>query len=177
MKITRKQLIFISFLMLATVFAANAQKVKKTSNRCPGTNGLQEAEIAAILDAHNKIRADVGLSKLKWNCKLANLAQEWATRGKFEHRANPVYGENLFVASESDVPAADGVQGWLMEKSFWNNSAGTCQTGKTCVHYTQMVWRATTEVGCGINRNASGTWKVILVCNYNPMGNYTGKAY
>lgn len=177
MKITKKQLIFTSLLMLALVFAANAQKVKKNSNRCPGTNGLQEAEITALLDAHNKIRADVGLSKLKWNCRLADLAQEWATRGKFEHRANPVYGENLFVSSETNVLAAESVQTWLMEKSFWNNSAGTCQTGKTCVHYTQMVWKSTTEIGCGINRKASGKWKLLLVCNYNPMGNYAGKAY
>ncbi|MGC2235322.1 MAG: CAP domain-containing protein [Pyrinomonadaceae bacterium] len=177
MKIANKQLIFTSLLMLALVFAANAQKVKKTGNRCPGTNGLQETEIAALLDAHNKIRADVGLSKLKWNCKLADLAQEWATRGKFEHRVNPVYGENLFVASETNALAAESVQTWLMEKSFWNNSAGTCQAGKVCVHYTQMVWRNTTEIGCGINRKASGKWQLMLVCNYNPMGNYAGKAY
>jgi uncharacterized protein YkwD len=177
MKIIMKQLIFMNLLMLVLTFAASAQKVKKNSNQCPGTNGLKETEISAILEAHNKIRADVGLSKLKWNCRLADLAQEWATLGKFEHRANPVYGENLFVSTETDIFPAGGVQNWLTEKSFWNNSAGTCQTGKTCVHYTQMVWRKTTEIGCGINRKASGKWKLLLVCNYSPIGNYAGKAY
>jgi uncharacterized protein YkwD len=177
MKIITKQLVFASFLMLALVFAANAQKVKKNNNRCPGTNGLTETEISAILEAHNKIRTDVGLSKFTWNCKLANLAQEWATRGKFEHRSNPNYGENIFVSTETNISPTDGVQTWLTEKSFWNNSAGTCQAGKTCVHYTQMVWRKTTEIGCGINRNASGKWKLLFVCNYNPMGNLAGKAY
>lgn len=177
MKLITKQLVFTSLLTLALALGANAQKVKKNGNRCPGTNGLTETEITQILDAQNKIRADVGLSKLAWSCKMAEMAQAWATRGIFEHRANPIYGENLFVASKSDVPAADGVQSWLVEKSFWNNSAGMCQTGKTCVHYTQMVWGKTTEVGCGINRNASGKWKLMLVCNYSPMGNFPGKAY
>ena len=149
----------------------------KAGGACSGINGLTRTEIDAILDAHNKARAAVGLPKLKWNCKLADLAQEWAKRGVFEHRANPVYGENIFVNIDTGVSAASGVQSWLTEKSFWNNPTAICQKGKVCTHYTQIVWKTTSEIGCGIHRSGSGKWKLMLVCNYSPAGNAPGKAF
>ena len=27
------------------------------------------------------------------------------------------------------------------------------------------------KIGCGINRAATGKWKVLMVCNYDPAGN------
>lgn len=176
MKNITKQLIFAGLLTIVFAFAIDAQSTKINENRCSGANDLTETEISAVLEAHNKIRADVGLPKLVWKCGLADLAQQWATRGIFEHRSDLFYGENIFVSSDTAAAPVDGVQAWLAEKSFWDNSAGICQAGKVCVHYTQMVWKNTTEVGCGINRNASGKWKVLMVCNYNPMGNFIGKA-
>jgi pathogenesis-related protein 1 len=170
-----KKTIILSILMLITAFAANAQTENKT--KCPNANNLNENEIKTILDEHNKIRADVGLPKLVWNCDLADFAQEWATRGVFEHRLENKYGENIFVAGNLSAAVVSGVNLWHSEKAFWNNSTAVCQTGKVCGHYTQIVWRSTTEIGCGINRNAPGKFKVIMVCNYNPAGNYAGRAY
>lgn len=162
--------------LLILVFVSAAQAQTKT-NRCTGTNGLTLSEIGSILEAHNKIRTELGLSKLEWNCDLANFAQEWATRGIFEHRTDANYGENIFAAMDTKISPVKAVELWQTEKTFWNNASGTCQTGKFCGHFTQMVWRNTTEIGCGINRNASGKWKVLMVCNYNPAGNFEGKAY
>jgi len=39
-------------------------------------------------------------------------------------------------------------------------------------HYTQVIWKNTTEVGCGVARSNQGE---IWVCNYNPPGNYQGQ--
>jgi hypothetical protein len=44
-------------------------------------------------------------------------------------------------------------------------------------HYTQMVWRGTYVVGCGIAPpGAGGLPYSILVCVYYPPGNYIGRA-
>ncbi|MDY7012856.1 MAG: CAP domain-containing protein [Cyanobacteriota bacterium] len=36
-------------------------------------------------------------------------------------------------------------------------------------HYTQIVWRKTTQVGCGISQAGGND---ILVCRYSPPGNF-----
>jgi uncharacterized protein YkwD len=187
-----KKVVFLLFMLAAFASVAVAQKVKtnqkaKTKKveavkagggQCSGANDLTAAEIVGILDAHNLARADVGLARIKWNCKLADAAQEWAKRGVFEHRTGSAYGENIFGSPQTDALPASGVQFWLTEKSFWNNSTAACQPAKVCTHYTQIVWKTTTEIGCGINRSASGKWKLMLVCNYSPAGNFpVGKAY
>jgi pathogenesis-related protein 1 len=82
----------------------------------------------------------------------------------------------MFVSTNAAASPVSALQNWEKEKAFWNNKAGTCQAGKTCTHFTQMVWRATTQVGCGINRNATGNWKLVMVCNYDP-GSKAGAAY
>ena len=64
------------------------------------------------------------------------------------------------------------VQGWVAEKSNYNAQTNTCETGKVCGHYTQMIWRSTLELGCG---TSSGAEIVILVCRYNPPGNMAGQ--
>jgi pathogenesis-related protein 1 len=65
----------------------------------------------------------------------------------------------------------------MLEKASWNNKTASCAAGKTCTHYTQIVWKKTASIGCGINRNALGKWKVLLVCNYNPAGNGPGPPF
>jgi hypothetical protein len=45
-----------------------------------------------------------------------------------------------------------------------------------CGHYTQVVWRDTMQVGCGVaNCTTGGTTRSYWVCNYDPPGNYLGQ--
>lgn len=150
---------------------------------CPGSK-LTQAEIKSILKQHNDARAAVGVLPLTWNCDLANYAQKWANRGIFEHSDSEQLsgiipgiqaGENLAADTEPNAPP--DVQGWLDEGQFWNNQTATCKEGEICGHYTQIVWRTTTQIGCGINRKTPGEYKQFFVCNYSPGGNEPGPAY
>ena len=159
----------------ATAASAAAPVAKASAVKC-STNGLIESEITTIVSGHNKARKEQGLQPLVWDCSLANLAQDWASKSVFAHRDSP-YGENIFVASDPAAPVSSVLERWMAEKVNWTNATGTCAAGKVCFHYTQVMWKATTKVGCGINRNAVGKWKAMLVCNYDPASLSEGPAY
>ncbi|MDO9190699.1 MAG: CAP domain-containing protein [Sulfurimicrobium sp.] len=42
-----------------------------------------------------------------------------------------------------------------------------------CGHYTQLVWKKTTAVGCGMA--VCGSRDQIWVCQYSPAGNWAGQ--
>jgi hypothetical protein len=64
----------------------------------------------AMLDAHNAIRARVGVRPLVWYDQLARVAQDWANhliaKGSFGHRPNNQYGENANTNSGSTTSPA-----------------------------------------------------------------------
>jgi pathogenesis-related protein 1 len=147
---------------------------------------------SGTLDAHNRIRAKHSLPPLKWSDKLAAYSQQWAdhlgkgSRCTMRHRGGtPPYGENLYLSSaviwtEDDrevarernrVTIRDVVKVWTDEERWYDYNRNSCQPGQRCGHYTQVVWRDTTEVGCAMKLCAdkSQSW----VCSYNPPGNYT----
>ena len=57
----------------------------------------------AMLEAHNAIRARVGVPPLVWSDQLAEVAQDWANHliatGGLSHRPNNRYGENIYTIS------------------------------------------------------------------------------
>ncbi len=153
---------------------------------------LTDAEIDDILRVHNEARQSVSTAPLKWNCALADFAQKWANKDTNEHSpekdrqniiAGSLAGENLATDSETNQTVQKLIQGWIDEKAFLGADAKTCAPGKVCGHYTQMVWRATTEIGCGVFRksNTMGAefkgQAAYFVCAYNPAGNDGSAAY
>ncbi|TGZ36199.1 hypothetical protein CRM22_011400 [Opisthorchis felineus] len=61
----------------------------------------------------------------------------------------------------------------MKENVDYNLEANTCTPGKTCLHYTQMVWAHSTLLGCGVTEcPENGT--TLFVCDYKPPGNYMG---
>ncbi|MCX7365754.1 MAG: CAP family protein [Alphaproteobacteria bacterium] len=128
-----------------------------------------------MVRSHNTYRAKHGAPALKWNATIAAVAQQWAEtnarESKMYHRPNNKYGENIYWMSGGKVTGAMAVNAWYGEVSQYNYSKPGF-SGATG-HFTQVVWKGTTEVGCGQARDARGG--TYVVCNYNPPGNYTGR--
>jgi uncharacterized protein YkwD len=127
-----------------------------------------------IVAAHNSVRARHGVPPLRWSDELARYAQKWANtliaRGEFSHHRNPQYGENLFEISGGSATAHDVVSAWAAEGKNYNYRNNTC-SGR-CGHYTQIVWRDTKVVGCGMARDRR---REVWVCDYEPHGNVVGE--
>ena len=75
------------------------------------------------------------------------------------------------------------MQAWASEAPDYDYASNTCNAppDRTCGHYTQIVWRSSTLVGCAYarctqNSPFSGfpTWD-FWVCDYSPPGNWVGQ--
>lgn len=149
----------------------------------PGMDGRIANLNNRLLEAHNLEREAMGVPALRWDPALARSAKDWAQylaeTGKFEHSPNapglPRQGENIWGGTRGVYAPEDMVDLWIQEKShfvmgvFPNNS----RTGRVqdVSHYTQLIWRDTTEVGCGISE---GAVEEIVVCRYRGPGNVIG---
>lgn len=117
---------------------------------------------------------------IEWSQELASYAQKWAdhlakTGCQFQHRPNAgvwkqIYGENIFWGGGSGYGTIDAAKMWYAEKKKYAGGKLTAANWYKSGHYTQMVWRKTTQMGCGVARCPNGA--VIVVGNYNPAGNY-----
>ena len=111
-----------------------------------------DTRLNGMITAHNVQRANAmpvptpALPAMTWATDLATAAQTYADKCIFEHDAANSWGENLYAnwpAGSADAQAV--VEDWAGEKSDYNYANNSC-TGM-CGHYTQVVWRSSTEVG------------------------------
>lgn len=128
----------------------------------------------ALVQAHNRVRAKHCADPLTWSPKLAQIAQQWANalRDKgcqFGHSGGST-GENLAAGTSGTLDAEAVVKMWYDEVALYKfpNGGFSMKTG----HFTQVVWRGTTQVGCGRSQcNGMDIW----VCEYDPAGNWEGQ--
>ncbi len=142
------------------------------------SSGLDGDEVQSLLQEHNRVRSAVGVGLFSWSSDLAEYAQQWAdhlagSECQIEHRPTEgewkgIYGENLFTGTAGYYDVGDGVEAWESEEPFFKGDAVTLANVQQIGHYTQLVWRRTTQVGCG---KAKCQGRIILVCNYAPPGN------
>ncbi|XP_058095490.1 pathogenesis-related protein PRB1-3-like [Magnolia sinica] len=134
------------------------------------------SNIEQFLIPHNMVRARQGLPPLKWSFYLANFAKSYAKQRRGDcaliHSSGDL-GENIFWGKGKQWTPSDAVAAWAAEKSFYSYQSNTCLQNKDCLHYTQMVWRATTMVGCARIECRSGD--TFITCNYYPHGNVIGQ--
>lgn len=114
-------------------------------------------------------------------------AADWLENCRFGHSAGAA-GENLYFTtapSQFFVPGA-AVQTWNDEAPGYNYTLNTCTPvtlSESCGHYTQLVWRDTTSLGCARKSctNVTGPGDVnfgpgtLILCQYDPAGNTGGQ--
>ncbi|KAK7319549.1 hypothetical protein RJT34_04271 [Clitoria ternatea] len=128
------------------------------------------------LNAHNEARAEVGVGPLKWNNTLAAYALKYANLvvknncDNFEHSGGP-YGECLALGEK--LSGTHAINLWLAEKPNYDPNSNKCVNGE-CLHYTQVVWRNSLDLGCA--RVKCPHDRVFFICNYSPIGNIEGSA-
>ena len=157
----------------------------------------EPVDASATVAVHNEWRSEVGVGEIHWSSELESKAEQWANSLKEGNECRLKHGstgENLYGAgplmtadskdeqgnwiwrnSLQTVTPKDVVDSWGSEKQWYDHESNACSApaGKSCGHYTQVVWRDSTEVGCAmaVCEDFSQVW----VCNYSPPGNVTGK--
>lgn len=142
-------------------------------NACLAQNSPQD-----YVNSHNSARSDVGVDGVSWDETVQAYAENYANQRKGDCKlihSGGQYGENLFGGSGADFSGVDAVNAWVSEKQYYDHSTNTCASGQVCGHYTQVVWRSSTQIGCAkvVCDNNAG---IFITCNYNPPGNYVGES-
>ncbi|MDN5924156.1 MAG: CAP domain-containing protein [Xanthomonadales bacterium] len=186
-------MLFLLLLLPLSAHAAFLDCIFFNGYENPGTTNT--AALGA-LEVHNCARktvvpaATTAIPPLVWSTTVAAQAQTWANHCTYQHGGlgTTDYGQNLYAYANTDqsiVPTlTDAALVWAGEEPDYNYTTNSCAADKACGHYTQMVWAATTHLGCGqavCTQNnpfdPTGaiypTWH-LFVCDYDPRGNFIG---
>ncbi|EFX70384.1 hypothetical protein DAPPUDRAFT_61402 [Daphnia pulex] len=128
--------------------------------------------VQQCLDAHNEYRRKHGVPPMVISESLMEMAQNWAQTNAdqcqmFHSSGRGGIGENLYCASPSLTDGQTPVDNWYNE--IQNYDFGNPGFSSATGHFTQVVWKASTELGVGLAEGTDG-W-VYFCCNYSPAGN------
>ncbi|CAF2997803.1 unnamed protein product [Rotaria sp. Silwood2] len=165
---------------------ANSQNYAAETN---GTHGTPIEEFQqAILDQHNKYRAQTNAGNLQNNNDLHEKAQK---RAHAEANEQPIqlsndYNENVYVIDTGDPSKITGeiyfiflilflilylgeliVKAWYDERYHYN-----VKNESSAPHFSQLVWKNSKELGIG---HAYNGHRLFVVALYKPPGNIRGQ--
>ncbi|KAG2392296.1 hypothetical protein C9374_012548 [Naegleria lovaniensis] len=159
-------------------------------------NAFTAADKTKIVERHNLVRFSPSLSPsaanmkiMSWDDQLAQIAANYVNNCQFSHNPNlkTIYsggalGENIYMSTGSSTNIGNAsVDSWASEKAFYTYPS-TCQSGKVCGHYTQLIWANSVKVGCArktcatVPNYPNFNGATIVVCDYFPAGNYIGQS-
>lgn len=136
-----------------------------------------------MLAIHNAARARVGVPPLAWDAGLAEAARAYAedmARSDLFRHAPPALrrgqGENLWRGSRGAYGPDAMATAWTDEARLFVNQPtplfSTTGRWQDVGHYSQIVWRSTTALGCAMASSATFDY---VVCRYGPAGNVIGR--
>ncbi len=176
------------FFGLAAVVVASACSAAQAGRsriifNAPTAQVAPDRLAVRLFASHNRERAARNVPPLRWDPLLAASAASYgpalSALGGLRHspQANrPGQAKNLWMGTRGAFAPEQMVGSWIEERQnfrvgiFPNVSA----TGNwlDAGHYSQLIWRGTTAVGCAVHRDAR--WE-FLICRYSPKGNVDGK--
>jgi Cysteine-rich secretory protein family len=138
---------------------------------------------ARILSLHNEVRRQALVPPLSWDPVLgqqaASYAMELALTNSFHHSspgARQGAGEDLWMGTHGAYSYEAMVEAWSSERRNFVPgifpSVSRSGNWQDVGHYTQMIWPATTRVGCALASNRTTDF---LVCRYASAGNIIGR--
>ena len=151
---------------------------------------LTQQQAQQMVNYHNQKRAEVGNGNVSWSTQIAQYAQQRADQiartkqlAHLPQGQNP-YGENLASGGSTGggvvYTVINACDGWYSEKAKIPRNARTMTFdlfNKGVGHYTQMVWKGSTQIGAGISQYQQGAFTMtVVVCCYNPPGNVINQA-
>src|SRR5258706_875362 len=170
-------------LMLAGCSATSADRVVEAGafgGDAPRGTALMRR---AMIEGHDAARAAMGVGPVRWSDSLAADAQGYADTlarsGRFEHSTEPRgavrEGENLWTGTRGAYRYDEMMGHWVAERRYFKPGPtpdfSTSGRWEDVAHYTQIIWRGTTEFGCAMASNRTDDY---LVCRYAPPGNVVG---
>jgi len=158
---------------------------KKKGVFVPNKNDLERFQRDG-LKRHNYYRKYHQSGPMELTKKLNDYAQSYAetlaSKDVMQHSSDKqrdkIYGdwtgENLysFWTSEKNltINGAAAVDSWYDEINDYDFEKGKSKNGGVVGHFTQLVWKGSTQLGMGIARNSKNS--VYVVANYHFGGNY-----
>ncbi|KAI9652312.1 MAG: hypothetical protein M1829_001674 [Trizodia sp. TS-e1964] len=144
--------------------------------------------ISQILFHHNAHRANHSASALTWDAGLAATAGKTASTCVWAHdtttdAGNGGYGQNLAAGTlPENIGEAITIGFYNNEVEYFKNYYGQSDPptikGQEWGHFSQVVWKATSSIGCatqhcpgGLAGVDSSTPPYFTVCNYKQFGN------
>ncbi|XP_074384035.1 peptidase inhibitor 16 [Zonotrichia albicollis] len=137
---------------------------------------LSDEEKKIIVDEHNKYRSQVSppaqaMMKMTWDPDLEVDAQKYAEKCIRAQNGGP--GRLNFFGTPSALDVKLAIEEWNRERIFFNLKTSECVPVHSCDNYVQMIWAATTRVGCGSHycekiKGMEAENMHLLVCNYYP---------
>ncbi|KAJ9663876.1 hypothetical protein H2198_000636 [Neophaeococcomyces mojaviensis] len=159
-----------------------------SSSSQPTNTGLLSSYAAPILEQHNLHRKNHSAPDLAWDDDLANIAAEIASSCQYAHNVSAGgggYGQNIGAgAPENEINKMITNQMYNDEIMFYPSYGKEPDMSKFEVwgHFSQIVWKDTTHVGCftqycskGLGGVGSNVSPYFTVCNYKPVGNFGGQ--
>ncbi|KAL3467644.1 CAP domain-containing protein [Aspergillus heterothallicus] len=168
-----------------TTTTTTTTTTQATQSAEPTTNSYQ----GTVLFSHNVHRANHSSTDLTWSSDLEASAQALAAACVYQHDTSingGGYGQNIgYGVSSDDVAVMISNLMYNDEAPYFENLYGEASPDmgqfEKWGHFSQIVWKGTTQVGCAtvvcnsLGNVDSSVAVPFTVCNYSPPGNYDGE--